>query len=28
VVKGPNGTESFSGAVGLSRFREAIQKVQ
>ncbi len=28
VVKGPNGTESFSGAVGLSRFREAIEKVQ
>jgi protein-disulfide isomerase len=27
VVKGPNGTESFSGAVGLSRFREAIEKV-
>jgi protein-disulfide isomerase len=28
VVKGPNGTERFSGAVGLSRFREAIEKVQ
>jgi protein-disulfide isomerase len=28
VVKGPNGSESFSGAVGLSRFREAIEKVQ
>jgi protein-disulfide isomerase len=28
VVKGPNGTESFSGAVGLSRVREAIEKVQ
>ena len=27
VVKGPNGEESFSGAVGLSRFREAIEKV-
>lgn len=28
VVKGPNGTEKFSGAVGLSRFRDAIEKVQ
>ncbi len=28
VVKGPNGSESFSGAVGLSRFREAVEKVQ
>jgi len=28
VVKGPNGTDSFSGAVGLSRFREAIEKVR
>ncbi|MGE0029123.1 MAG: DsbA family protein [Thermoleophilia bacterium] len=28
VVKGPNGSESFSGAVGLAKFREAIQKVQ
>jgi protein-disulfide isomerase len=27
VVKGPNGTESFSGAVGVARFREAIDKV-
>jgi predicted DsbA family dithiol-disulfide isomerase len=27
VVRGPNGEESFSGAVGLSRFREAIEKV-
>ena len=27
VVKGPNGTESFSGAAGLARFREAIEKV-
>ena len=28
VVKGPNGSESFSGAVGFSRFRDAIEKVQ
>ncbi len=28
VVKGPNGSESFSGAVGLTKFREAIEKVQ
>jgi protein-disulfide isomerase len=28
VVKGPNGTEKFSGAVGLARFRQAIEKVQ
>jgi protein-disulfide isomerase len=28
VVKGPNGTERFSGAAGLARFREAIDKVQ
>jgi len=27
VVKGPNGEESFSGAAGLSKFREAIEKV-
>jgi protein-disulfide isomerase len=27
VVEGPNGSDSFSGAVGLSRFREAIDKV-
>lgn len=27
VVKGPGGTDSFSGAAGLSRFREAIEKV-
>jgi protein-disulfide isomerase len=27
VVRGPNGEDSFSGAVGLSRFREAIEKV-
>ena len=27
VVRGPNGEDSFSGSVGLSRFREAIEKV-
>jgi protein-disulfide isomerase len=27
VVEGPGGSDSFSGAVGLSRFREAIEKV-
>lgn len=27
VVTGPNGEDSFSGAAGLSRFREAIEKV-
>ncbi len=27
VVNGPNGSDSFSGAAGLSRFREAIEKV-
>ena len=27
VVRGPDGEDSFSGAVGLSRFREAIEKV-
>jgi protein-disulfide isomerase len=27
VVRGPNGEDSFSGAAGLSRFREAIEKV-
>lgn len=27
VVKGPDGSDSFSGSAGLSRFREAIEKV-
>jgi protein-disulfide isomerase len=27
VVNGPGGTDSFSGAVGVARFREAIEKV-